>query len=254
MGRDTGLKSYRTTIFRRFPRTGVPDRFDSWSEYENYVKLLVDLHCIDDAKKIWWDVRPHPTFGTLEFRVCDVPTRPGDRGDARRAGAGDRRQAVPAARAESRLPALPPRADRREQMARRALRARRQADRLRQARRKCRCASWRSSCSEFVDDVVDELEAAARSSTCTPCCAKAPAPTGSWRSSGRPTIFAPSCSDIVERNAGGSRAGRSGCVTGHAGAPMKIGLLVRTRVQLSSGVHRARATSSGSRTASCGEW
>jgi glutamate---cysteine ligase / carboxylate-amine ligase len=76
MGRDTGLKSYRTTIFRRFPRTGVPDHFGSWSEYENYIKLLVDLHCIDDAKKIWWDVRPHPSFGTLEFRVCDVPTRP----------------------------------------------------------------------------------------------------------------------------------------------------------------------------------
>ncbi|HSC27195.1 MAG TPA: carboxylate-amine ligase [Vicinamibacterales bacterium] len=76
MGRDTGLKSYRTTVFRRFPRTGVPDRYDSWSEYENYVNLLVELHCIDDAKKIWWDVRPHPTFGTLEFRVCDVPTRP----------------------------------------------------------------------------------------------------------------------------------------------------------------------------------
>src|SRR5215207_2522734 len=78
MGRDTGLKSYRTTIFRRFPRTGVPDHFNSWGEYETYVKLLVDLKCIDDARKIWWDVRPHPTFGTLEFRVCDVPTRPED--------------------------------------------------------------------------------------------------------------------------------------------------------------------------------
>jgi carboxylate-amine ligase len=76
MGRDTGLKSYRTTIFRSFPRTGVPDRFESWSEYENYIQLLVALNSIDDAKKIWWDVRPHPTFGTLEFRVCDVPTRP----------------------------------------------------------------------------------------------------------------------------------------------------------------------------------
>jgi len=75
MGRDTGLKSYRTTIFRRFPRTGVPDYFGSWGEYESYVNLLVGLHCIDDAKRIWWDIRPHPTFGTLEFRVCDVPTR-----------------------------------------------------------------------------------------------------------------------------------------------------------------------------------
>ncbi|HEY0872803.1 MAG TPA: carboxylate-amine ligase [Vicinamibacterales bacterium] len=78
MGRDTGLKSFRTVVFRRFPRTGVPDHFNSWSEYENYVNLLVHLKSIDDARKIWWDVRPHPTFGTLEFRVCDVPTRPED--------------------------------------------------------------------------------------------------------------------------------------------------------------------------------
>jgi glutamate---cysteine ligase / carboxylate-amine ligase len=75
MGRDTGLKSFRTTIFRRFPRTGVPDYFSSWSEFDNYIQLLVKLHCIDNGKKIWWDVRPHPAFGTLEFRICDVPTR-----------------------------------------------------------------------------------------------------------------------------------------------------------------------------------
>jgi glutamate---cysteine ligase / carboxylate-amine ligase len=76
MGRDTGLKSFRTTVFRRFPRTGIPDHFASWSEYEHYVELLVELHCIDDGKKIWWDLRPHPVFGTLEFRICDVPTAP----------------------------------------------------------------------------------------------------------------------------------------------------------------------------------
>ncbi|HEV2982892.1 MAG TPA: carboxylate-amine ligase [Vicinamibacterales bacterium] len=76
MGRDTGLKSFRTTVFRRFPRTGIPEQFGSWSEYEEYVNLLIELHCIDNAKKIWWDLRPHPTFGTLEFRVCDVPTAP----------------------------------------------------------------------------------------------------------------------------------------------------------------------------------
>jgi carboxylate-amine ligase len=74
-GRDTGLKSYRTAVFRRFPRTGVPDHFGSWGEYDNYVNMLVELHCIDNGKKIWWDLRPHPVFGTLEFRVCDVPTR-----------------------------------------------------------------------------------------------------------------------------------------------------------------------------------
>jgi carboxylate-amine ligase len=75
MGRNTGLKSFRTTVFRRFPRTGIPDHFDSWSDYEDYVGLLIKLRCIDNAKKIWWDVRPHPIFGTLEFRICDVTPR-----------------------------------------------------------------------------------------------------------------------------------------------------------------------------------
>ena len=75
MGRNTGLKSFRTTVFRRFPRTGIPEIFESWSAYENFVNLLIKLNCIDTGKKIWWDVRPHPTFGTLEFRMCDVPTR-----------------------------------------------------------------------------------------------------------------------------------------------------------------------------------
>src|SRR6188768_480026 len=75
-GRDTGLKSYRTTVFRRFPRSGIPDEFNSWSEYEEYLETLVELHCIDNGKKVWWDLRPHPVFGTLEFRICDVPTSP----------------------------------------------------------------------------------------------------------------------------------------------------------------------------------
>jgi carboxylate-amine ligase len=75
MGRDTGLKSFRTTVFRRFPRTGIPDHLHSWNQYEDYIELLVRTNCIDNAKKIWWDVRPHPTFGTLEFRIFDVVTR-----------------------------------------------------------------------------------------------------------------------------------------------------------------------------------
>jgi carboxylate-amine ligase len=78
MGRDTGLKSFRTTVFRRFPRTGIPSHFGSWGEYSNHVQLLTETHCIDDGKRIWWDLRPHPAFGTLEFRICDVPTRPRD--------------------------------------------------------------------------------------------------------------------------------------------------------------------------------
>ena len=75
MGRNTGLKSFRTTVFRRFPRTGIPEIFDSWSAYENYVNLLMKLNCIDNGKKIWWDVRPHPTYGTLEFRMFDTATK-----------------------------------------------------------------------------------------------------------------------------------------------------------------------------------
>jgi carboxylate-amine ligase len=73
--RNTGLKSYRSKIFDRFPRTGMPDYFTSLAEYENYIKLLIKTRCIDNAKKIWWDVRMHPFFDTLEYRICDVPMR-----------------------------------------------------------------------------------------------------------------------------------------------------------------------------------
>ena len=75
LGRNTGFKSYRSKVFDRFPRTGIPDYFGSIAEYDNYVKLLVKTKCIDDAKKIWWDIRAHPYFNTLEFRVCDIPMR-----------------------------------------------------------------------------------------------------------------------------------------------------------------------------------
>jgi len=72
-GRFTGLKSYRTVVWQQFPRTGIPSTFNSWSEYENYVNILIETGCIDNAKKVWWDVRPHPFYPTIEFRVCDMP-------------------------------------------------------------------------------------------------------------------------------------------------------------------------------------
>jgi len=75
MGTKTGLKSYRSEIFKKFPRTDIPDYFSSYSEFDNYVNLLLKTGCIDKPKKIWWDVRPHPTFPTLEFRVCDIPSK-----------------------------------------------------------------------------------------------------------------------------------------------------------------------------------
>ncbi len=74
-GMDTGFKSYRCKIFERFPRTNIPDSYTSWSEFTDYINLLIHTGCIDDAKKIWWDIRPHPYFPTLEFRVCDMPMR-----------------------------------------------------------------------------------------------------------------------------------------------------------------------------------
>ncbi|HXN91245.1 MAG TPA: carboxylate-amine ligase [Candidatus Sulfotelmatobacter sp.] len=75
MGRNTGLKSYRSVIWSEFPRTGIPPELSSYDEYENYVELLVKTGSIDNGKKIWWDMRAHPSFPTLEFRVCDMPTR-----------------------------------------------------------------------------------------------------------------------------------------------------------------------------------
>ncbi len=72
-GRLTGYKSFRTKVFDKFPRTGIPDAFDSIEAYDNYVKLLIKTNCIDNAKKIWWDLRVHPFFNTVEFRICDIP-------------------------------------------------------------------------------------------------------------------------------------------------------------------------------------
>ena len=99
MGRDTGLKSYRTTVFRRFPRTGIPDHFDSWSEYEDYVEPLVELHCIDNGR------RSGGTSGRIRRSArsssASATCRRAPRATIahRRARAGDRRQALPAAHA-----------------------------------------------------------------------------------------------------------------------------------------------------------
>jgi carboxylate-amine ligase len=75
VGRNTGFASYRLQVFQRFPRTGIPDAFESVEEFDAYVNLLIKTGCIDNAKKIWWDIRLHPYFHTLEFRVCDIPMR-----------------------------------------------------------------------------------------------------------------------------------------------------------------------------------
>ena len=75
MGRNTGFKSYRSIIFSNFPRTGIPGEFVSYAEFESYVDLLIKTNSIDNGKKIWWDVRPHPVFKTIETRICDIATK-----------------------------------------------------------------------------------------------------------------------------------------------------------------------------------
>ncbi|MDT5121512.1 MAG: glutamate---cysteine ligase / carboxylate-amine ligase [Acidobacteriota bacterium] len=78
LGINTGLKSYRSEVFKKFPRTDIPDHFDSYQSYQRYVDLLLKTNSIGNPKKIWWDIRPHAVFPTLEFRVCDIPTRVDD--------------------------------------------------------------------------------------------------------------------------------------------------------------------------------
>lgn len=73
-GRMTGLKSYRSVVWKPFPRSGVPEIFPTWSDFDNYIQSLIKTGCIDNGKRIWWDIRPHPFFNTVEFRVCDMPS------------------------------------------------------------------------------------------------------------------------------------------------------------------------------------
>jgi len=72
-GRFTGIKSYRSVVWRPFPRSGIPEPYTTWSDYETYVQSLVQAGIIDNGKKIWWDIRPHPFFNTIEFRIFDMP-------------------------------------------------------------------------------------------------------------------------------------------------------------------------------------
>ena len=74
-GEDTGLKSYRLAVFNELPRTGLPDHFESAGEYRRHLARLVAAGLIEDASKLWWDVRPSSRFPTLEMRVTDIPTR-----------------------------------------------------------------------------------------------------------------------------------------------------------------------------------
>ncbi|MFQ5738224.1 MAG: carboxylate-amine ligase [Acidobacteriota bacterium] len=75
LGQNTGLRSYRSVVFGDLPRTGLPEYFHSASEYDQFLETLVKTNCIDEPTKIWWDIRPHPRFPTLEIRICDCVTK-----------------------------------------------------------------------------------------------------------------------------------------------------------------------------------
>lgn len=74
-GRETGLKCYRLSVFQTLPRTGIPEEFSSWSDYERHVDVLVDAGIIEDGSKLWWDIRPSVKYPTVELRVPDMCTR-----------------------------------------------------------------------------------------------------------------------------------------------------------------------------------
>jgi carboxylate-amine ligase len=74
-GSDTGLKSFRLSIFDGLPRTGLPEYFDSYAQYERFTKVMTDSGLVEDTSKLWWDIRPNARFPTLEMRITDVCTR-----------------------------------------------------------------------------------------------------------------------------------------------------------------------------------
>jgi carboxylate-amine ligase len=75
IGSDTGLASYRSKVFEALPTAGLPYQLDGWEQFEKYMELLISSHAIESIREVWWDIRPHPNFGTVELRICDgLPT------------------------------------------------------------------------------------------------------------------------------------------------------------------------------------
>ena len=132
MGRKTGLKVYRSIVFRSFPRTGVPRSLGSWAEFEQVVNTLVATNSIPNASKIWWDVRPSWSYPTLEFRICDVCTRVDEAVCIAAIFQAIVVKLWKLRRDNLTFRQYPGRVHRGEQVARLPLRAGRQADRLRQ--------------------------------------------------------------------------------------------------------------------------
>ena len=155
---DTGLKSYRCKVFDKFPRTNIPDYFPSWGEYESFVNLLVQTNCIDNAKKIWWDIPPASALSRpSSFASATFPMRIDET-----IAIAALIQAVVAKLYKLHASNQGFRLYRRlahygKQVARAPLRSGRQADRFRQREPKCPLRDLMIELLAFVDDVVDEL-------------------------------------------------------------------------------------------------
>ncbi len=71
MGKDTGLASSRSKVFEGLPTAGLPYQLSGWNQFEEFMATLISAHAISSIREVWWDIRPHPTFGTVELRICD---------------------------------------------------------------------------------------------------------------------------------------------------------------------------------------
>jgi carboxylate-amine ligase len=74
-GEDSGFYSYRTNIFKSLPRSGIPETIGNWQRFQELINVLNEATLLNGIKELWWDARPHPTFGTVEIRICDLPSK-----------------------------------------------------------------------------------------------------------------------------------------------------------------------------------
>jgi len=156
MGMDTGLKSYRCKVFDKFPRTNIPDYFPSWGEYEEFHQAADQDQLHRQRQKNLVDIRPHPFFNTLEFRVCDIPMRVDETIALAALIQATIRQAVQALHRESGISPLSPRLDHGKQVAR--LRYGLEGKLIDFGKQtEVSARDLVREYLEFVDDVVDEL-------------------------------------------------------------------------------------------------
>ena len=158
----TGLDSTRTPIFRAFPRVGIPPTYKDWADYERRIEFMVESGVIEDYTYLWYDVRPHPNFGTVEVRVLDAQTRVEHTLGAGRARPGDGQGAGRALRSGQEALPLPVRDARREQVAGRAPRPRGRARRPARGRPRAHAAAGASACCDRLREHAQDLGSAAR--------------------------------------------------------------------------------------------